>query len=85
MSATYLERPGRHCRTAKDVSAQIRREYLDLPGLCLTLDQAARLCNVDRTTCGNALDALIREGVLRRSGNRYISAAPDRRERSGSA
>ena len=74
MSATCLEPRGTAPRSAFDVGAQIRREYLALPGLCLTLEQAARLCNVDRTTCRHALDALIREGVLRRSGNVYFSA-----------
>jgi DNA-binding GntR family transcriptional regulator len=74
MSATYLESPRTAARSALEVSKQIRREYLDLPGLCLTLEQAARLCNVDRTTCRNALNELIREGVLRRSGSVYLSA-----------
>ena len=80
MSATYLEPPGTASRSARDVSAQIRQEYLDMPGLCLTLDQAARLCNIDRTTCGNALDALIREGFLRRGGNTYSRATRYRRD-----
>jgi hypothetical protein len=87
MSATHVEPPGTAPRSAVDVSAQIRKEYRALPGLCLTLEQAARLCNVDRTTCRNALDALIREGVLRRSGNVYFSAtrvsAPEQETREG--
>jgi DNA-binding GntR family transcriptional regulator len=80
MSATYLEPPEIAARSAIDVCKQIRREYLDLPGLCLTLEQAARLCNVDRTTCRNALNELIHEGVLRRSGNVYFSTARYRRD-----
>jgi mono/diheme cytochrome c family protein len=80
MGVTGVEPPGTAPRSALDVSAQIRREYLALPGLSLTLEQAARLCDVDRTTCRRALDALIREGFLRRSGNVYLNATRDGRD-----
>jgi hypothetical protein len=66
-------------RAVTDVSAQLRQEYLALPGLNLTLDQATRLCGVDRTTCLNALDALIREGFLRCSVHAYCDATQYRR------
>ena len=42
----------------------IRREYLDLPRLALTLPQAARLWNVDERTCRAALKALSASGFL---------------------
>jgi hypothetical protein len=47
-----------------DLAGLIRAEYLEMPGLCLTLAQAARLWNADRDECLAALDSLKREGFL---------------------
>jgi hypothetical protein len=38
---------------------RIRAEYLEMPGLRLTLDQAQRLCGVERGLCKTVLDALV--------------------------
>lgn len=38
---------------------RIRAEYMEMPGLRLTLEQAQRLCGIDRTLCKTALDALV--------------------------
>ena len=38
---------------------RIRSEYLEMPGLCLTLEQAQRLFHVEPPVCREALDALI--------------------------
>jgi hypothetical protein len=38
---------------------RIRGEFLEMPGLRLTLDQARRLCDVERTLCKQVLDALV--------------------------
>jgi DNA-binding GntR family transcriptional regulator len=43
---------------------RIRGEYLEMPGLRLTLEQAQRLCGVDRTLCQQVLDQLVGEGFL---------------------
>jgi len=48
----------------RDLQARIRAEYNEMPGLNLTLPQAARLFNCDTTTCAQALMRLIAEGVL---------------------
>jgi hypothetical protein len=48
----------------RDLQAHIRAEYDEMPGLNLTLPQAARLFNCDATTCTRALMRLIAEGVL---------------------
>ena len=37
---------------------RIRGEYLEMPGLRLTPQQAQRLCGVDQTVCKAVLDAL---------------------------
>jgi hypothetical protein len=38
---------------------RIHAEYLEMPGLRLTLEQAQRLCGVERTLCKALLDALV--------------------------
>lgn len=38
---------------------RIRSEYLEMPGLRLTVPQAQRLCGVDRATCQIVLQALV--------------------------
>lgn len=44
--------------------ARIRAEFLDMPGLHLTLAQARRLWSVDEATCHAALDELVRTKFL---------------------
>jgi hypothetical protein len=44
---------------------RIRAEYLEMPGLQLTLDQARRLCGVERALCKKVLDGLVDAGFLR--------------------
>jgi hypothetical protein len=43
---------------------RIRGEFLEMPGLCLTRDQAQRLCGVERTLCQQVLDGLVAMGFL---------------------
>ena len=62
--------PPTHCPV--DLGALIKAEYLEMPGLCLTLAQAARLWNVDRITCLAELESLTREGFLRRRRDKYL-------------
>ena len=57
-----------------DLRTLIRAEYLEMPGLCLTLAQAARLWNIDQGTCLGVLESLIREGFLYRSRDSYFRA-----------
>jgi hypothetical protein len=38
---------------------RIRAEYLEMPGLRLTVEQAQRLCGVERTLCKAVLDSLV--------------------------
>ena len=55
-----------------DLMSLIRSEYREMPGLTVTLAQAARLWNVDRRQCFDALEALADEGFLRRSRGMYV-------------
>jgi hypothetical protein len=43
---------------------RIRAEYLEMPGLTLTLAQAQRLCGVERALCKTVLDALVETQFL---------------------
>ena len=43
---------------------RIRGEYLEMPGMRLTLEQAQRLCGVERTLCKTVLDALVETKFL---------------------
>ena len=43
---------------------RIRAEYLEMPGLRLTLAQAQRLCGIERALCMAVLDALVADKFL---------------------
>jgi CheY-like chemotaxis protein len=51
-----------------DTLARVRAEFVEMPGLHLTIGQAARLLGLDRMTTGRLLDRLVVEGFLRRTG-----------------
>jgi len=52
---------------------RIRGEYLEMPGLRLSLDQATRLWALDRIACGAVLDALVGANFLQRDRDgRYM-------------
>ena len=62
-----------------DLCALIRSEYREMPGLNLTLRQGVRLWNAEPGACAQALDALVQEGFLYRSGGTYVRANCGRR------
>jgi hypothetical protein len=43
---------------------RIQGEYREMPGLCLTTEQARRLWALDASTCESALRVLLDQGVL---------------------
>lgn len=43
---------------------RLRGEYLEMPGLRLTLEQAQRVCGVERALCKAVLDALVADQFL---------------------
>ncbi len=43
---------------------RIRGEFLEMPGLRLTVAQAQRLCGIDRVVCQGVLDALVDANFL---------------------
>ena len=51
--------------TAAELTSRIEAEYVEMPGLNVTLKQAQRLWTADRQTCQAVFDALVARGVLR--------------------
>lgn len=51
----------------EEMLVRIKAEYLQMPGLRLTLAQARRLWSLDTETCERALAALIEAGFLIRT------------------
>jgi hypothetical protein len=64
---------------ANPLLSRIRGEYLEMPGLRLTLAQASRLWQVDAATCHEALDALLTERFLHRTAEGAYIALPSAR------
>jgi DNA-binding IclR family transcriptional regulator len=61
-----------------DLVQMVKAEYLEMPGLSLTLAQAQRLWNLDRATCVGALGQLVESGFLwRTEAGIYERYAPD--------
>ena len=57
------------------VVERIRCEFLEMPGLQLTLPQAARLWGLDITACEQVVDVLIQSAFLRRTGSGTVTRA----------
>jgi hypothetical protein len=59
--------------TAIDLHWRIRGEYLEMPGLRLSIEQASRLWALERAACQGVLDALVGADFLRRDRDgRYL-------------
>jgi hypothetical protein len=56
----YVESPA----TYQQIVARIRAEYVEMPGMRLTLDQLLRLCGIDRSTCRRVLEELVTRKFL---------------------
>ncbi len=55
------------------VEARILAEYDEMPGLSLTLPQAARLFDLDTTRCVHLLEDLVLDGVLWTNGHEFLA------------
>ena len=51
----------------QDVLVRIQGEFLEMPGLCLTPEEACRLWRLDVRSCEEALDALVDARFLART------------------
>jgi hypothetical protein len=70
-----MERVRRHGAIVDaELLARVCGEYLEMPGLRLTVAQASRLWNLEETRGSEVLETLVRTSFLRRSGNCYVRA-----------
>jgi hypothetical protein len=60
-----------------DLHLRIQAEYGEMPGLRLTLSQASRLFNLERTLCERVLAALVDQRVLSQSGAIFMRPSSD--------
>ncbi len=49
------------------LAARVESDYREMPSLRLTAAQACRLWRLDPLTCDVVLDALVRDGLLKRT------------------
>ena len=54
--------------------SRICREFLDMPGLMLTLPQAVRLFGLESECCNEILSDLVRSGFLDTDGRWFLRA-----------
>ena len=57
-------------RQIEDLVMRIEGEFLETPGLMLTVAEAQRRFGIDEITCEAVLDALVDSGVLFRTRDR---------------
>ena len=62
-----------------DLRTRVSCEFLEMPGLRLTVAQAARLFSLDRERCRRLLESLVQNGVLTTDGTVYQVAGAGRR------
>lgn len=60
--------------TAADLADRCRGEFLEMPGMRLTVRQAQRLWSAGPDDCQAALDALVERGFLRKADDTYCRA-----------
>jgi hypothetical protein len=58
-------------REDADLRTRIRAEFSEMPGLKLTLPQAARLFHLEQPRCERALGALVEVGELSNDGKTF--------------
>lgn len=58
---------------------RVRGEYLEMPGLRLTLAQAARLFDLELRLCSQVLETLVTDGMLWTNGREFLGNNVGRR------
>jgi hypothetical protein len=77
MSTTLTSRPlQRPVTLPESLLERIRGEYLEMPGLCLTLAQACRLWQMTTPDCEAVLGRLVEDGFLARTGHGAFVSVP---------
>jgi hypothetical protein len=66
-------------REEHDLCERVRAEFLEMPGLTLTLPQASRLFSIEPARCERVLGALVDAGDLATDGRAFASPGTGRR------
>ena len=61
---------------SRELIGRIRGEFIEMPGLKLSLQEACRLWNLSASACGEALDELRAEGFLYQTPSGAFIAFP---------
>jgi hypothetical protein len=67
------------CNDDQQLCTRIQAEFREMPGLRLTLPQAARLFSIDPERCERLLSALVEGGHLAATGAAFASSHGGRR------
>ena len=54
------------------LTARVRAEFREMPGLRLTIPQLQRLCGLEPKVCTQVVDALMERAVIARSGGVFF-------------
>jgi hypothetical protein len=68
-----------HGLTDRALRERVRGEYLEMPGLRLTLAQAARLFDLELRLCSQVLETLVTDGMLWTNGREFLGNNVGRR------
>lgn len=66
-------------REEHDLCTRVHAEFREMPGLTLTLPQAARLFSIEPGHCERVLGALVHAGHLTTNGRAFASPGSGRR------
>lgn len=72
---TRTQATTRAMRFSDALVARARGEYLEMPGLRLTVAQACRLWQLDLPICAKVFDRLVSEGFLRQTDTGFYMAS----------
>jgi len=61
-----------------ELIVRVRSEYLEMPGLKLTITQASRLWGLDASTCQTLMGTLIKSRFLTRTADGHYSRQEDK-------
>ncbi len=72
-TATALPRAAHASASDQTLRIRICAEYQEMPGMRLTITQAARLFNLEPAHCARVLDSLVSAGALSTDGRQFAA------------
>lgn len=74
MPSLRLDPPTVNSIHIEDLATRIRAEFLEMPGLRLTVPQAQRLWGLAPDVCSQVVEVLVNRAVLKRHGDTVLLA-----------